>query len=85
MVYEPSLRVMKFIPSSYGQTLFTAKVRGFVYAAHPEFNETGINLDTSHAFNPGTAIRFRFYTAPDQLLGACPILLSTTTCTVPSD
>jgi hypothetical protein len=69
MVYEPSLRVMKFIPSSFGQTLFTAKVRGFVYAVNPEFNETGIYLDGSHAFNAGTALRSRFYSSPDQLLG----------------
>jgi hypothetical protein len=69
MVYEPSLRVMKFIPSSFGQTLFTAKVRGFVYAVNPEFNETGIYLDGSHTFNAGTALRSRFYSSPDQLLG----------------
>lgn len=69
MVYEPSLRVMKFIPSSFGQTLFTVKLRGFVYAVNPEFSETGIRLDASHAFNPGTVLRLRFYSSPDQFLG----------------
>ena len=69
MVYEPSLRVMKFIPSSFGQTLLTAKVRGFVYALNPEFNETGVYLDGSHVLNSGTALRLRFYSSPDQLLG----------------
>ena len=69
MVFEPNLRVMKFIPNSWGQTAFTIKARGFVYAVNPEFSQTGIYLEGAHAFNPGTAIRLRFFTAPDQLLG----------------
>jgi hypothetical protein len=36
MVFEPAVRVMKFIPSSWGQTAFTAKVRGFIYSVNPE-------------------------------------------------
>jgi hypothetical protein len=69
MVFEPHLRVMKFIPNSWGQTAFTVKVRGFVYAVNPEFSQMGIYLEGVHAFNPNTAIRLRFFTAPDQLLG----------------
>ena len=69
MVFEPTLRVMKFVPSSWGQTAFTAKVRGFVYAVNPEFSQAGIYLEGVHAFNPDTAVRLRFFTAPDQLLG----------------
>jgi hypothetical protein len=69
MVFEPTLRVMKFIPSSWGQTAFTVKLRGFVYSVNPEFSQTGIYLEGVHAFNPDTAIRLRFFTAPDQLLG----------------
>jgi hypothetical protein len=69
MVFEPNLRVMKFIPSSWGQTAFTVKARGFVYAVNPEFSQAGIYLEGAHAFNPKTAIRLRFFSAPDQLLG----------------
>lgn len=69
MVYEPTLRVMKYIPNSWGQTSFAIKARGFVYAVHPEFSQAGIYLEGVHAFNPDTAIRLRFFTAPDQLLG----------------
>jgi hypothetical protein len=69
MVFEPHLRVMKFIPNSWGQTAFTIKARGFVYAVNPEFSQAGIYLEGVHAFNPDTAIRLRFFTAPDQLLG----------------
>lgn len=73
MVFEPALRVMKFVPSSWGKTAFTAKVRGFVYAVNPEFSQAGIYLEGVHAFNPDTAIRLRFFTAPDQLLGQTEI------------
>ena len=73
MVFEPNLRVMKFIPNSWGQTAFTIKARGFVYAVNPEFSQTGIYLEGVHAFNPGTAIRLRFFTAPDQLLGQAEV------------
>ncbi len=69
MVFEPNIRVMKFIPSSWGQTAFVVKVRGFVYAVNPEFSQTGIYLEGVHVFNPDTAVRLRFFTAPDQLLG----------------
>lgn len=69
MVFEPNLRVMKFIPNSWGQTAFTIKARGFVYAVNPEFSQAGIYLEGVHAFSPDTAVRLRFFTAPDQLLG----------------
>jgi hypothetical protein len=73
MVFEPSLRVMKFIPNSWGQTAFTVKARGFVYAINPEFSQAGIYLEGVHAFSPDTAVRLRFFTAPDQLLGQAEI------------
>ena len=69
MVFEPHLRVMKFISNSWGQTAFTIKARGFVYAINPEFSQAGIYLEGVHVFNPDTAVRLRFFTAPDQLLG----------------
>lgn len=73
MVFEPNLRVMKFIPSSWGQTAFVVKVRGFVYAVNPEFSQTGVYLEGVHVFSPDTAVRLRFFTAPDQLLGQTSI------------
>jgi hypothetical protein len=69
MVFEPTLRVMKYIPSSWGETAFTARVRGFVYAVNPEFSQTSVQLEAVHAFTPQTAIRLRYYTTPSQLLG----------------
>lgn len=69
MVFEPNLRVMKFIPSSWGQTAFTVKLRGLVYAVNPEFSQPNFHLEGVHSFNPGTAIRLRFLTTPDRFLG----------------
>ena len=73
MVFEPTMRVMKFIPSSWGQTAFTAKVRGFVYSVNPEFSQAGIYLEGVHAFNADTALRLRFFSSPDQLLGQAEV------------
>lgn len=73
MVFEPSLRVMKFIPSSWGQTALTAKVRGFVYSVHPEFSQAGLYLEGVHIFNHETAVRLRFFSSPDQLLGQAEV------------
>ncbi|MDH4152558.1 MAG: hypothetical protein OEV01_02100 [Nitrospira sp.] len=73
MVFEPAVRVMKFIPSSWGQTAFTAKVRGFIYSVNPEFSQAGIYLEGVHAFNSDTAIRLRFFSSPDQLLGQAEV------------
>ena len=69
MVFEPTLRVMKYIPSSYGQTEFVLRLRGFVYAINPEFSQANIHVEAVHAFTHRTAVRLRYFTVPDQLLG----------------
>lgn len=69
MVFEPTIRVMKYIPSSYGQTAFIFRARGFMYAVNPEFSQANLHLEAVHAFNPKTAIHMRYFTTPAQLLG----------------
>lgn len=69
MVFEPTLRVMKYIPSSYGQTAFIFRARGFMYAVNPEFSQANLHVEAVHVFNPKTAIHMRYFTTPSQLLG----------------
>jgi hypothetical protein len=69
MVFEPEFRVGTVVPSSLGQTTFSVKAQGFIYAINPEFNQASVSLEAMHSFTPNTAIRLRYYTAPDQLLG----------------
>lgn len=69
MVFEPYMRLSKLIPSSFGETEFSMRVRGFVYATNPEFNQGSIYLEAIHGFTPRTILRLRYFTAPDQLLG----------------
>lgn len=69
MVFEPYMRLSKLVPSRWGETEFSARVRGFVYGSNPEFSQTGIYLEAIHGFTPQTVLRLRYFTAPDQLLG----------------
>lgn len=69
MVFEPTLRVMKYIPSSYGKTALIFRARGFMYSVNPEFSQANVHLEAVHAFTPETAIRLRYFTTPNQLLG----------------
>lgn len=69
MVIEPDLVVSKLIASSWGQTALSIKAQGFLYAVNPQFNQASAGLEALHSFTPDTAIRLRYYTAPDQLLG----------------
>jgi len=69
MVFEPGLLVSKSITSPLGRTAFSIKAQGFVYAVNPEFTQSSVALEALHSFTPNTAIRLRYYTAPDQLLG----------------
>lgn len=69
MVFEPYMRLSKLIPSSWGETELSMRVRGFIYATNPEFSQTSIYLEAIHGFTPRTVLRLRYYTLPDQLLG----------------
>ena len=69
MVFEPTIRVMKYIPSSYGKTEFVFRARGFMYAVNPEFSQANLHLEAVHAFTAATAVRLRYFTVPNQLLG----------------
>jgi hypothetical protein len=69
MVFEPDLIVSKLITSSWGKTALSVKAQGFIYAVNPGFNQASVGLQVLHSFTPDTAIRLRYYTAPDQLLG----------------
>ena len=69
MVFEPYVRLSKLVPSRWGETEFSARVRGFVYGSNPEFSQSSIYLEAVHGFTPRTILRLRYFTAPDQLLG----------------
>jgi hypothetical protein len=69
MVFEPYMRLSKLIPSSFGETELSVRVRGFVYATNPEFSQASMYLEAVHGFRPRTVLRLRYFTAPDQLLG----------------
>ena len=69
MVFDPDLQVSKLITSSWGRTDLSIRGQGFIYAVNPRFNQASMGLEALHAFTPDTAIRLRYYTTPDQLLG----------------
>ena len=69
MVFEPDLLVSKTFTSSWGQTALSVKAQGFIYTVNPQFNQASAGLELLQSFTPDTAIRLRYYTAPDQLLG----------------
>ena len=69
MVFEPDLLVSKSFTSSWGRTALSVKAQGFIFTENPQFNQMSAGLEVLHSFTPDTAIRLRFYTAPDQLLG----------------
>lgn len=69
MVFEPDLRVAKSFTSSWGRTDLSVKAQGFIYTMNPQFNQASAGIEALHAFTPNTAIRLRYYAAPDQLLG----------------
>jgi hypothetical protein len=69
MVFDPDLKVSKLITSSWGRTDLSVRGQGFIYAVNPRFNQASVGLEALHSFTPDTAIRLRYYTTPDQLLG----------------
>ncbi|MCP9439037.1 MAG: hypothetical protein NNA20_08770 [Nitrospira sp.] len=69
MVFEPYIRVSRLIASFLGETELSARVRGFLYARNPEFSQGSMYLEAIHQFTPRTILRFRYFTAPHQLLG----------------
>lgn len=69
MVFEPDLILSKLIASSWGKTVLSVKAQGFIFAVNPRFNQASVGVQAVHSFTPDTAIRLRYYTAPDQLLG----------------
>jgi hypothetical protein len=69
MVFEPYVRLSNLIPSRWGETEFSVRVRGFTYATNPEFSHSSIYLEAIHGFTPRAILRLRYFTAPDQLLG----------------
>jgi len=69
MVIEPDLILSKLIASSWGKTVLSVKAQGFIFAVNPRFNQASVGVQAVHSFTPDTAIRLRYYTAPDQFLG----------------
>jgi hypothetical protein len=70
MVFEPGALISNAITTGLGRTAFSIKPQGFVYAVNPEFSQASVAVEALHSFTPNTALRLRYYTAPDQLLGS---------------
>lgn len=73
MVFEPGFLVSKSITTGLGRTVFSIKPQGFIFAVNPEWNQASVAIEALHAFNPNTAIRLRYFGAPDQLLGTSEV------------
>lgn len=69
MVFEPGALISNAITTGLGRTAFSIKPQGFVYAVNPEWNQASVAAEVLHPFTPNTALRFRYFTEPDQLLG----------------
>lgn len=69
MVFEPGFLISHAITTGLGRTAFSIKPQGFVFAVNPEWSQASVAAEALHSFTPRTALRLRYYTAPDQLLG----------------
>lgn len=69
MVFEPGALISNAITTGLGRTAFSIKPQGFVYAVNPEWSQASVAAEVLHSFTPNTALRLRYFTAPDQLLG----------------
>ncbi len=69
MVFEPGLLISNAITTGLGRTAFSIKPQGFVYAVSPEWSQASVAVEALHSFTPNTALRLRYFSAPDQLLG----------------
>ena len=69
MIFEPGFLVSKSITTELGRTVFSIKPQGFIFAVNPEWSQASIAAEVLHSFTPNTALRLRYFTAPDQLLG----------------
>ena len=69
MVFEPGLLIANEITTGLGRTAFSIKPQGFVFAVNPEWSQASVAAEALHSFNPNTALRLRYFVAPDQLLG----------------
>lgn len=69
MVFEPGFLISNAITTGLGRTAFSIKPQGFIFAVNPEWSQASVAAEALHSFTPNTALRLRYYTAPDQLLG----------------
>lgn len=69
MVFEPSMVISNAITTGLGRTAFSIKPQGFIYAVNPEWSQASVAVEALHSFTPNTALRLRYFGAPDQLLG----------------
>ncbi len=69
MVFEPGLLISNAVTTGLGRTAFSIKPQGFIFAVNPEWSQASVAVEALHAFNPSTALRLRYFAAPDQLLG----------------
>ncbi|HEU5409072.1 MAG TPA: hypothetical protein VFU48_14980 [Nitrospira sp.] len=57
------------ITTELGRTAFSIKPQGFIHAINPEWSQASVAAEALHSFTPNTALRLRYFGAPDQLLG----------------
>ncbi len=69
MVFEAGFLISNAITTGLGRTAFSIKPQGFIYAVNPEWSQVSVAAEALHSFTPSTALRLRYYAAPDQLLG----------------
>jgi hypothetical protein len=69
MVFEPGFLIANSITTGLGRTVLSIKPQGFIFAANPEWSQASVAVEALHSFNPNTALRLRYFAAPDQLLG----------------
>lgn len=68
-VFEPLLDISSSVINPYGTTTVDIRGQGFIFADNTPFNHGTLRLQAVHAFSPETRVRFRYYYAPDLLLG----------------
>ncbi|MDR4465544.1 MAG: hypothetical protein MRJ66_14860, partial [Nitrospira sp.] len=76
MVFEPGFLIANSITTGLGRTDFSIKPQGFIFAVNPEWSQASVALEVLHSFTPNTALRVRYFVAPDQLLGNSEVSLA---------
>lgn len=69
MVFEPDVTVTQSVTSRFGRTELSFRGQAYVYTVNPSFNHGTFGVQVLQQLSPDTAVRLRYYTAPNLLLG----------------